>query len=330
MTKGPERFQYYLTKLQDLFDKAAKQKNPALWLYKNDARTPLFMLEGLAKLYSCIHNKKKFLKIKEQFKLLEDALGAIDYYDNMAKGIGANTKIPAAVTSYLQAQSREKIQSLNELLVEKKWLSADNNRINKIQKKLGNADWLNEESEIAAINGFYGKSIYEITEFVHERKYQFSNIESDVHELRRKLRWLSIYPQALRGSIQLSKNKTVPKHLVKYLTKEITTSPYNKMPDAGDARYFLLMNQNYFYALSWMIAALGTIKDKGLQVVAVKESLQQTSELPDGDAIKKALLLLGKKQPTLDQLLAEAARICKIYFDEHNIENLVFGMGSVN
>jgi hypothetical protein len=329
MIKGPARFLFYLTHLQTLLDKAAKQKNPALWLYKNDARTPLFMLEGLAKLYISVNNPKKFTKLKAQFKLLEDTLGAIDYYDNIAKDISVNKKIPATITSYLQAQTREKIQSLNEILVEKEWLSARGIRIKKIQKKLAKADWLDEEPEINAINEFYGNSIYAISEFIQNDKLHFSNIEADVHELRRKLRWLSIYPQALRGSIQLSTNKRMPKHLAKYLTKEITSSPYNKMPDAGDATYFLLLEQNYFYALSWMIDALGKIKDKGLHVVAVKEALQQTTELTDADALKKAYQLLGTKQPKLEQLLVEAEKICQNYFGELNLENLVFGMGSV-
>ena len=329
MTKGSARFNYYLNKVQLLFDKASKQKNPALWLYKNDARTPLFMLEGLAKMYTQIHNKKKFTKLKEQFKLLEDTLGAIDYYDNIAKDLSANKKIPATITSYLQAQTREKIQSLNEILVEKGWLSADDNRIKKIQRKLGEADWLKEEDEVKAVNEFYGKAIYEITEFVHTDKCSFKNIESDVHELRRKLRWLSIYPQALRGSIQLSKNKNTPKHLTKYLTKEITTSAYNKMPDADDTSYFLLLEQNYFYAVSWMIAALGKIKDKGLHVIAVKEALQQSTELADAEAYKKTYQLLGTKQPKVEVLLEEAAGICKVYFAEQNLENLVIGISAV-
>lgn len=329
MTKGSARFDYYLNKIQLLFDKASKQKNPALWLYKNDARTPLFMLEGLAKMYIRINNKKKFTKLKEQFKLLEDTLGAIDYYDNIAKDISTNKKIPATVTSYLQAQTREKIQSLNEILVEKEWLSADNNRIKKIQKKLAEADWLKEEAEVKAINEFYGEAIYAITEFVHADKCNFKNIEADVHELRRKLRWLSIYPHAIRGSIQLSKNKTTAKYLAKYLTKEITTSAFNKMPDAGDAAYFLLLEQNYFYALSWMIAALGKIKDKGLHVIAVKEALQQTTELADADAYKKTYQLLGTKQPKIEVLLKEAAGICKVYFGEQNLENLVIGIKSL-
>ncbi|MBS1758205.1 MAG: hypothetical protein JSU03_13100, partial [Bacteroidetes bacterium] len=85
MKHGRERFEFYLVKLEALFAQAIADKNPALWLYNNNARTPLFMLEGLAKLYAGIHNKKKFLKIKEHFKLLEDTLGAIDYYDGFAK-----------------------------------------------------------------------------------------------------------------------------------------------------------------------------------------------------------------------------------------------------
>jgi hypothetical protein len=329
MKKGPARFLYYLNHLQTLFDKAAKQKNPALWLYKNDARTQLFMLEALAKLYISVNNPKKFTKLQAQFKLLEDTLGAIDYYDNVAKDISLNKKVPADITSYLQAQTREKIQSLNEILVEKEWLSVGGIRIKKIQKKLDKADWLEEEPEINAINEFYGNSIYAITEFIQNKKCHFNDIESEVHELRRKLRWLSIYPQALRGSIQLSKNKKMPKHLARYLTKEITTSPYNKMPDAGDATYFLLLEQNYFYALSWMIDALGKIKDRGLHVIAVKEALQQSTELSDADALKKTYQLLGSKQPRIEQLLVEAEKICQTYFDEHNLENLVFGMGSV-
>ena len=87
MKKGLVKFEYFLNKLEPLLQKAALQKNAALWLYTNDARTPLFMLEGLAKLYCSFHNKKTFTNIKAHFKLLEDAIGAIDYYDNIARDL---------------------------------------------------------------------------------------------------------------------------------------------------------------------------------------------------------------------------------------------------
>ncbi len=326
MKKGLSRFEYYLNQLQDLLTKAAKQKNPALWLYQNNARTPLFMLEGLAKLYSGLHNKKKFSKIKEHFKLLEDALGAIDYYDAFAKQFSINKNIPSTVTSYLQAQTREKIQRLNELLTEEKWLGSEDSRITKIRKKLKKADWLKPAAETDGIEKFYGKAIYEITEFTQQRKFHFENVEADVHELRRKLRWLSIYPQALQGCIQVSSNKkAVAKTLTKYLTKEIINSPFNILPNAGSNTHFLLLNKNYFLALSWMIAALGRLKDSGLGVIAIKEALQQTSPINDEAAYAKAYQFLGKQQPQLPQLLKQAEGICKTFFAESNLEYLVKG-----
>jgi len=325
MKHGSARFEFFLTQLQTLLDTAAEQKNPALWLHQNDVRTPLFMLEGLAKMYSGIHNKKKFAKLKEHFKLLEDTLGAVDYYDSFAKEFEQSNNMPAAVVSYLQAQSREKIQSLNELLTENKWLGGKKERIQKIQKKLSEADWLTEGKEIKAINEFYGNAIYGIAEFVLKTTFHFDNVETDVHELRRKLRWLSIYPQALRGCIQLAKSASSPEHLIKYSTEEIITSPYNKLPDAGEAKNFLLLEQQYYYALSWIIAALGKLKDSGLKVIAVKEAIQQTSAVSEEQAYQEAYQLLGEQQLTLPQLLDNAAIICKTYFEEKNLDHLVMG-----
>lgn len=329
MKNGISRFDYHLNQLQALLDTASKQKNPALWLYQHNMRTPLFMLEGLAKLYAGLHNPKKFTKLKAHFKLLEDILGAIDYYDAFAKSFAQQKKIPAAITNYLQAQVREKIQSLNEVLTEKGWLGDGNSRIIRIRKKLHEANWMNEEDEMDAISGFYGTAIYEIVEFIQERKYHFSNVEADVHELRRKLRWLSIYPQALRGCIQLSTEAAVPKHLSKYLTPAITGSPFNIMPDAGKNSYFLLLNKNYFYALSWMIAELGKLKDSGLAIIAIREAMMQTSQTNETAATKKALDLLGKQQQPLKQILDKADAICKTYFGENNLEHLVAGTAAV-
>ncbi|MEO6723132.1 MAG: hypothetical protein ABIN67_22390 [Ferruginibacter sp.] len=330
MHNGLARFEYFLNQLQTLMSIATGQKNPALWLYRNNARTPLFMLEGLAKLYAELHNEKRFTKIKAQFKLLEDVLGAIDYYDSMAKDLVNFKKVPPNIITYLQGESREKVQSLNEILVEKNWLSLGNNRLVKIHKKLTEADWLKEEDEIKAINDFYGQAIYDISEYVQEKKFHFSNIESDVHELRRKLRWLSIYPQALRGCIQLEKNKTTPAHLKKYATKEITDSPFNKMPDRDtNHRYVLLLEQNYYYALSWMIAELGQLKDSGLRIIAVNEALQQTAGIGNELAYREAYKLIGNNQPKLEALLAQAESICKTYFKEQNLEHLVIGTRSV-
>ena len=333
MKNGITRFTFFLDQLQVLLTQAEKQKNPGLWLYQNNARTPLFMLEGLAKMYAGLHNCKKFSKIKERFKQLEDILGSIDYYDSFAKEFTSNPNVPSTVTGYLQAQAREKIQSLNESLKENDWLGSEKSRIMKIRNKLEEADWQKSAAEIKCIKGFYDKAIAEIVAFTSKTNFHFSNVESEVHELRRKLRWLSIYPQALRGAIQLSSSKlkngqlkVPPKYLEKYLTQEIVNSPFNKLPDAGDNKDILFLEQNYFYALSWMIARLGNLKDSGLRLIAIREALQQLSAISDADALKKAQGFIGTGQPDLQQVLLQADDICKIYFREKDLQKLVVGI----
>ncbi len=329
MKPGSTRFDFYLTQLQALIVKSSKQKNPALWLYQNNARTPLFMLEGLSKLYAGIHNKKKFTKLKAHFKLLEDAIGQIDYYDAFAKEFTANKKIPKPITAYLQAQAREKIQSLNEILTEKDWLGSDKSRIEKIRKKLKKAPWQGEKEDVKSIQVFYVNSINSILEFINQKDFHFDNVEKDLHELRRMIRWLSIYPQALRGCIQLSKTQKSPVYLNKYLTKEITGSPYNNMPDAAGCKHFLLLDKNRFYALSWMISESGKLKDNGLRLEVVKEAILQTSSAREKEAEIKAKQYFGSGQLTIQQVLDRSEELFKTYCKEKNLEALLIGTAAV-
>jgi hypothetical protein len=327
MKNGQLRFEYFLKQLEELLTKSSKQKNPGLWLYQNNARTALFMLEGLAKLYAGIHNKKKFSKLKEHFKLLEDAIGQIDYYDGFAKEFLANKKMPASITNYLQAQSREKIQSLNEILTEKEWLGDEDTRIKKIRKKLSKADWQDEKDDIKSVHQFYIMAINKIMEFINEKNFHFTDVENDVHEFRRMLRWLSIYPQALRGGVQLGKDsKPAPAFLSKYLTKAITTSPYNVMPKSDGLKSFVVLDQDRFYALSWLIAELGNLKDNGLKVEVIKEALLQTAKTTEKDALAKAYKLAGSSQKTIPQVLSAAEKICNTYCKEKNLESLITGI----
>lgn len=318
-----DKFAHYLAELQQLLAKAATQKNPALWLFRNNARTTLFMLEGLSRLYANLHNRKRFEKMKAHFKLLEDTLGYIDYYTAMSTELSANKKIPAAVIKHLNAQNNTKLAYLNEVLVEKKWLDADNKRIKKISSKLADADWLDADADLAAIKKELQAEITEVTEFVMDTNFHFNNMEADVHELRRKLRWLSIYPKALMGSIQLNGTKKPAKHLAKYFTKSVLTSPYNVMPTPAPGMPILQLDKNYFLALSWIIAELGSLKDQGLRIMALKEALELTEKLNEAEAYKKAHQLLGNKLPGLLPLLDKAELITKTFFKEGNLSQLI-------
>ncbi len=330
MKIGIERFEFYLAKLEELFIQASREKNPGLWLYINDARTPAFMLEGLAKLYAGLHNEKRFSKIKEDLKMLEDTLGTIDYYDSFAKEFVNKTNIPAEVTDYMQGQAREKIQYFNELLSERNWIGEKPDRIKKIRNKLKDADWLKADKEVIVIAGFYKDSIEKIISEVVKSNYKLTEIETQVHEMRRKLRWLSIYPRALQGAIQLTDNNILDEYLNKYLTPEIINSPFNKMPEAGVNQHFLMLEKNYFLALSWMISSLGKLKDNGLRIVAITESLQLIHGIDHESALAMSYEILGSQHPNLSTILSDASAISETYFKEKNLADLLSGIATIN
>ncbi len=324
MNSGKERFRYFLSRLEAGMKTAASRKNPALWLYQNNTRTPLFMLEGLCRLYADIHHRKKFTRLKERFKLLEDGIGSIDFYDAAAKQLAVKKGIPATVVQYLQAQTREKIQHLNDVLAAEEWTGGGMIRLQKINKKLEEARWLDEETETLEIEIAYRNTIHALIRFARETG-AFNNMEEDVHELRRKLRWLSIYAHALQGTAQLVTLRKPTASLAPYLTPAVLASPFNQLPEPGPHSSFLLLNRNYFLALSWIIDQLGKLKDEGLLVLAVKEALQQSENLEDDAAIRKASKLLGKPAGYLDQLLRRASEASQRFFKENHLSHLVIG-----
>ena len=229
----------------------------------------------------------------------------------------------------MQAQAREKVQSLNEILVENKWLGENAVRIKKIRKKLENAGWMKDKEETIAIAGYYTKAFTEINDFVKALNGKFTEIETQVHTVRRKLRWLSIYPQALHGLVQLTDSSNNAAALEKYLTPEIINSPFNKMPDAGDNLYFLLLEKNYFLALSWMIADLGKLKDNGLRVIAITEALEQMNKTTHDAALKDAYTILGDTSPALKDILSETSVTCTAYFKDKKMEKILYGISSL-
>lgn len=310
MINGPARFNLYLDKLENLLLEASKQSDPALWLYQNGARTPLFMLEGLAKLYGGLHNKKRFDKMEASFKSLEDAIGAIDYYDSFAKEFATDKKVAEKITKFTASKAMEKRAELNKLLIDKNWIGKNADRLSKIRKKLHDADWLDDKAEMNAIESYYKRSIEKINEFAKTYESGFTELESQVHELRRKLRWLSIYPQTLQGAIQLTKTSSRDKNVKKYLTPEIVNSPFNKMPSVSTNRYVLTFNRDYFLALSWMISELGKLKDEGLRFFVLNEAEVRSKADTANEAV----------------ILSKAAGISRTFFSENNLEKMIGGV----
>lgn len=323
MIQGPGRFEYYLIQFEELLVKASATENPALFLYQNDARTKLFMLEGLSKLYAGMHNKNKFLYAMVYFKSLEDMFGAVDYYDSFAKDFLNDPIMPSTIRLFLEAKREENLESLNAVLIKKKWTSSKLYRTKKIRKRIKKADWQIPEKEVESVKQFYQKAIKSINEFYRETGTEFTDIELQVHDLRRKLRWLSIYPQALRGCVQFIDNDIKTPEILKYLTPEVINSPFNIMPKAGNNQFFVLFEKNYFLALSFVISALGKIKDNGLRLLVTAEAVKNTQFVNVTVAMERALLLNNAENIGLNLDFKKAKEICEPFFGEDNLGKLI-------
>ncbi len=309
-------------KTKALLTEAKLQANPATWLYLNNLRTPMFMLEATSRLCEKIHDDAPcFLKMKEDYKAVEDAIGALDYYSAALKGFASKDMISEEVKHYLAEKAAEKATALNQLLTEEGWLNGE--KLAEIEQELETVDFRKEAKELEKIAKFYAKSIEKTIEVAYETNFVFGHIE-EVHEIRRRVRWLSIYPQALSGVFRFAETDIKPTaQMEKYMTDGVKKSPFNVIPTTLSVETPILLNKNCFLTMSWLIAELGDLKDSGLGVEMLKEALQNTASLDDAAAYAKAYAVLGQEQVPLDTLISKSQNVLKTYFDEGHLKVLL-------
>ncbi|HRO97122.1 MAG TPA: hypothetical protein PLY79_08670 [Ferruginibacter sp.] len=309
---GINRFEYYLKQIESTLQALKSDTPVGEQLLHANIRTPFFMLESLARIYSNISKNPWFDKLKDQAKAVEDAIGVVDHYVMGKATLSTVPDIPSDVLDNINKHIPEAYQQLEVLMAEKNWLNGK--RIKKIRKKLAQTEWLKEKKEIQALYQFVEKEMDEIIAFYQEHPV-FTDMENHVHELRRKLRWISIYATALRGAVQLTETGHTDPSLEKYQTTAIVSSPYNQLPEDEKHKYVLLFDKKRFYALSWMIAELGNIKDLGLLNEMIAESGHTRQEA------------WNPPNSMNDALLARATEICKQFFEENHLAQLIYGIG---
>ncbi len=309
-------FLFYSTKLQSLLTKAAGQKDPALWLYKNDARTLLFMLEALTRLHNHAFDEKVFDKWNKRFKKLEDLFGEIDEYAALEAQFKTNKKIPKEVIRYFTLHKENYLEKCNRRLASKDWLS---DKVLSFDGKIAEFDQPYNEAYVEELRFALEKEVDEMLYFALKADYKFTKIEEEVHELRRKFRWLSIYAQAMRGMIQLRKSGKQKKYHTSYFTKETLQSPYNKLPAKPKDVAILEFDSDSFFALSWAIHELGALKDRVLSLYQLRDAIYVTDQVNKEEATKKAIAMLGLKATVEADVLKEASALIHTFMAKDKI-----------
>lgn len=283
ISDGMQRFQGPLLELQLLLKNKKNQKDMGLFLFENGARNHLFKLEALCRIYKNISSKKIFEPLGEAFKLAEDQLGKIDYYQAFLKEFSAIKNIPASFLRYFKNGSERELKVFNEMINEPDLIISQIKSDNFLTL-LSQVNWPSREDERKSITIYFADQIEKLVRRYENGELHFNDMENGLHEFRRKLRWISIYAQTLNGLVQLKKTKLTTESFKSYLTADILNSPFNKLPAASKGIKTIDIQAPLFYALSWIIQESGNLKDEGLRILAVNEALKQ-SDLKTKEAV---------------------------------------------
>jgi hypothetical protein len=311
-------FLFYSAQLQNLLAKAAQQKNPALWLFKNNVRTSLFMLESLTRLHSKAFDEKLFNKWNNRFKKLEDVFGEIEQYQTLETQLKQNKKVNKEILKYFAVNVNNYAVKCNQRLQEKTWLD---NKLKSFDYKLSEFDVEYNQEYLNELKYSIKVEIKDILNFAKKANYHFTKMETQVHELRRKLRWLSMYSIALNGLIQLKKSDKKTKFKINYFTKEILNLPFNKLPHKPKNTSVIEFDHDSFFALSWVINELGKLKDNAIKIQKLTDAVYIVDDVTTAEANKKAIAILGLKANAQEEILKQASVILETALVKDKILN---------
>lgn len=288
------------------------------------------MLESLTRLMWKAGLGESFLKRRKIFKKLEDMLGVIDHYSVLYERFSPSA--PRQVKIYLALKKEKAVQKLNRKLKKNDFY----------QRFLGDfaehaASVRFSEATVKNMQAAIETELKECAQFYMEYKAGFPDMEGQVHELRRKLRWLSIYAQSLEGAVKLQKASRKYSWEKTFVTPEIKKSEFMKLPRleashtgkrgaTGLPRYIML-NEKAFAALCYVIQELGRIKDAGLSMEVLAKALRKTGLARGAEAMQLAEKQTGAKQSET-QLLKEAHDLLKKFFIQHKIHEKLLAVSA--
>lgn len=281
----------------------------AFTFYTSGVRNHYFYAETICRIGRDLGNEEVFERHLKKFKEAEDILGQYDFYFSLSE---ATSHAPECRERFEElhgenfASSGQKLHHLlDEERVSKQHSTFQNDcreiefdKSDKLQKEFG---------------AFLIKAIQKLSKGWKKGEFNPDEIEAGIHELRRKLRWLSLYAQVSNGLIQLTGKEEQTEIAKHYVTREILSSPFLKFPKAPEGIRPIEIQFNHFAALSSLIATLGDLKDAGLTLEALN-----AEEKP-----LKCLIALSKDHRTLSSIRKEAEKHTRNFFDRYQIPELI-------
>jgi hypothetical protein len=270
----------YLNSLSSIFSKSEVDYSISSI---QEIRKYFFYLEAIGRVFKEIHNPNRFEKLSIWAKEKEDVLGQIDQWYFLGKAWNDNEAKAFAKEKYQKAMSQFSAWIEHEI----------NNGFPEFsfwKNKLETANWLSEKDALIQVNNMMMNQLQILQNDFLVNHWKLWDIEKGLHEVRRKLRWYSIYCRLLDGFIFLQDSPV--------LTDWFAHNQIQIQPDVS-FNLFAPIESNYisirkspFYTLSAVIEALGTAKDKALEIILHPQYVPSTNNLLLNNQIDSSSLIL--------------------------------------
>ncbi|MDP3556288.1 MAG: hypothetical protein Q8T03_02875 [Bacteroidota bacterium] len=275
------------------------------------------MAESILRASNKLFEDKQIKSWHSTIKKLEDYLGEIENYIEVLANFSKLKTIKVQQLEYISNKLDKAIDKLNKKLSKNDFYLAELERMNK-EFKIN----FNDKAIVLKLQEEIKSELIEACNFFNQFPKGFDDMEEQVHELRRKLRWISIYGESFQGLIVLKDEKTKYVWEKNFITTKEIKSPFNKLPIKKNLSQHILLNKKAFYALSFMISNLGIIKDKGLGLYTLEKSIRKT----DTEKGINSSILASKQLDakfTQESLLKEAHILSNNFFNKHKIHEIL-------
>lgn len=254
--RGFERFEYRLDQLDRyLRDYPSIDILIKDWR-KQNVRSLIFTIEGLARLYTIV-DEEYFKGFYKKIKKLEDALGSYteieDYID-----FAIDIRAPNDAIRKLRSISSGRKKVLADLL-KKDWVESNGvTGAQEMADDLYEMDWLDTRADRKSLVRAFEVDVNKVI----GKKYDMDQLQKGIHELRRRLRWFSIYFSSMDGAIGLEKQTDEA-------MKEKWEKAIKKFNWSGEEKPTYELNLGRHLQLVSWVEQLGVLKDQGEYVSAV-------------------------------------------------------------
>ncbi len=261
-------------------------------LSEHDARRNVFQLEGFLKLY-----KGRLDSAGEHLgavKTLEDALGHFAVSRNMTE-LAQKQGAPASVVKELKKTETTARAHLQEV-VEKDWIPQGKNdkspALKSLLKDLASEDWGSYKKDHKFIESSVGDHLHKM----ETRHYDMRQLDSGIHELRRHMRWVPLYIEALDGKVQLSETHNpvaamrgaLDTPMAQHQNAQLTLNDREESP--------IRLSKATYVTYLQAVEDLGQIKDNGEQMHLLSDAYLASGAAKTAPEARAAVTkLLGKK-----------------------------------